>query len=174
MSTVTAAITDGKAMIDQQIDSTGAEFRELARTQAWHYSIYNATALCRLAETANQFGTNLWSYTGSGGGTLPLAVDYLVGGAEMGPSGFTLEPTCNPPNATQSVATMTKCSPTQVATVAAGDGGTTPAFDQTEPFYEFHAAATEAMDSKAAAAVSQSPAPGAIDMWPLIPSCRLV
>jgi len=176
VDTVTAAAADGKKLIDDQIDSNGAQYRELARTQAWHYSIYNATALCRLAETANQFGTNLWSYKNDGGGTLALGMDFFVGGAERGPNGFALNPDCPDGSTTQSAATALKCSPPQVTTVP-GDGpdaGYVPAFDQTEPFYELHATASEANDPTANGAVRGSPAPGGVDMWPLIPSCRIV
>jgi hypothetical protein len=173
-ATVTAMIDSGKKRIDDQIDGTGAQYRELARTQAWHYSIYNATALCRLAETASQFGTNLWTYVGTSGGTVLLAMEYLADGAAMGETGFQYGPACVPPNAGQTPATTAKCTPTQITVVPTEEpGGTMPAFDQAEPFYNLHAAAAEAMSTKAAAAVTQAPAPGGIDMWPLIPSCRI-
>jgi len=173
---VTTAIADGKARIDEQINAQGAQYRELARTQAWHYSIYNATALCRLAETSNQFGTNLWSYVGSGGGSLPLAFEYFVGGAQMGASGFMLNPTCKPPNASLTVATANKCSPTQVQTVPGDspDAGAVPAFDNSEPYYDLRATAVEANDAKTAAAIPQAAVPMGVDMFSLIPSCRIV
>jgi hypothetical protein len=78
------------------------------------------------------------------------------------------------------MATTAKCSPTQLAMVPVdGPGGNMmPAWDPTEAYYLLRAAASEAMDTKAAAAFPQAlpppPPSGGTDMWPLIPSCRIV
>jgi hypothetical protein len=40
-------------------------------------------------------------------------------------------------------------------------------------FYELHAAADEAKDAKAAAALPEVASPEGVDMWPLISSCRV-
>jgi hypothetical protein len=71
----------------------------------------------------------------------------MIGGGEQGASGFMLLPT----------------SPAQIGT-----------FDPSDVFYELHAAAAEAMDQNAAGALSMVPAPLSIDMWSIIPSCRVV
>jgi hypothetical protein len=39
--------------------------------------------------------------------------------------------------------------------------------------YELHAAAAEASDAKAAAALTRVPPPEGVDMWPIVPSCRV-
>jgi hypothetical protein len=175
MGTVTAMLASGRARINDMIDSTGAQYRELARTRAWHYSIFNATALCRLAETGNQFGTNLWSHVGTAGGTLALAMEYLAVGAAGGEGAFKYGRACVPPDATQTAATAARCTPTQVVAVPPEDPGdpVEPVFDQTQPYYDLRATVAETMNAKVAAAVSLATVPGGIDMFPLIPSCRI-
>jgi hypothetical protein len=146
MNVVMQALQDGMALIDAQIQADGSMPLELARTTAWHYTNYNASALCRLAELGSQNGVNLWTHVNPSGATLATAIDYTIGGAEQGSSGFVLLPT----------------SPAQIGT-----------FDQFDAFYELHAAAGEAMDAKAAAALPLTPAPQGVDIWPVLPECRV-
>jgi hypothetical protein len=147
MNAATGALQDGMALVDLQIQGNGALPLELARTTAWHYSNYDGHALCRLAEVGNQIGVNLWAHVNPSGASLATAIDYLIGGGEQGAPGFTLLPT----------------SPAQIGT-----------FDPSDVFYELHAAAAEAMDPNAAKALPMVPAPLGVDMWSLVPSCRVV
>lgn len=71
-----------------QIDADGSQPLELSRTRSWHYSNFNVTALCRLAEVGRHAGVDLWSYTAPGGGSLSKAVDYLIPAAEQGASAW--------------------------------------------------------------------------------------
>ncbi|MFD0634094.1 alginate lyase family protein [Catenulispora yoronensis] len=50
-----------------QIQADGSQPLELSRTRSWHYSNFNVTALCRLAEVGRHVGVDLWSYTAPGG-----------------------------------------------------------------------------------------------------------
>lgn len=122
-----------------QIKSDGSQPLELSRTRSWHYSNFNATALCRLAEVGRHVGVDLWSYTAPDGGSLAKAVNYLIPAAENGSSAWPHE-----------------------------ELGT---FDQTLAVYELHAAAAEAHDPAAKAALGHVPAPGGTDLWPIEPDC---
>ncbi len=146
VTAATSALQDAAELIDLQIQGDGSQPKELRRTRAWHYSNFNGHALCRLAEVGRKVGVDLWAHRAAGGGSLTAAIDFMIDGAERGDSGFRLAPT----------------SPAQIGKI-----------EPSELFYELHAAATEASDAKAAAALSRVPAPDGIDMWPLVPSCRV-
>jgi hypothetical protein len=126
--------------IATQIKSDGSQPLELARTRPWHYSNFNATALCRLAETGRHVGVNLWSFTASKGGSLVKAVDFLIPAAEHGSSSWKFHDIDQP-------------------------------LDQSLALYELHAAADEAGDANAKAAIPHVPAPSGGDIWPLLPAC---
>jgi hypothetical protein len=142
----TDALRDGATLIDLQIDRDGSQPMELGRTMAWHYSNFNGHALCRLAEVGAKVGVNLWEHVNRRGASLATAIDYMIGGGERGSSGFGL-PSSSPPQ--------------------------TGAFEPSDVFYELRAAAAEGMDSRAGAALSSVPPPQGVDMWPLVPSCRV-
>jgi Alginate lyase len=142
----TGALRDAAELIDLQIEPDGSQPKELGRTRAWHYSNFNGHALCRLAEVGRKIGVDLWGHATPRGATLATAIDYMIGGAEQGDRGFTLAPS----------------SPTQIEKV-----------DPSEVFYELHAAAAEASDAKAAAALPRVSPPEGVDMWPIVPSCRV-
>jgi hypothetical protein len=72
--------------IAKQIAADGAQAQELARTNSWGYSNWNAEGFCRLAETASHVGVDLWSY---GGGSIVKAIDYLIPTAEKGKASWT-------------------------------------------------------------------------------------
>ncbi len=52
--------------------------QELARTTSWHYSNFNVAGLCRLAAVAKHVGVDLWSYEAPDGGSLVRAIDFLI------------------------------------------------------------------------------------------------
>jgi hypothetical protein len=79
MSAATKLVTSVKTnRINKQIDSSGKQPMEMSRTRPWHYANYNLQGLIRFAELGRKVGVNLWSYTGSGGGSMPKAVDFLL------------------------------------------------------------------------------------------------
>lgn len=49
--------------IAEQIEADGRQPHELARTQGWHYSIFNLEALFNAASIADKLGIDLWSET---------------------------------------------------------------------------------------------------------------
>jgi hypothetical protein len=64
--------------IDTQITGTGSMPQELSRTTSWHYSNFNAAGLCRLAAVAKHVGVDLWSYQSADGGSIVKAIDFLI------------------------------------------------------------------------------------------------
>ena len=64
--------------IDPQIESDGRMPLELARPTSWHYSNYNASAFCRLASVGQRVGVDLWSYTNPKGGSITKAITFMI------------------------------------------------------------------------------------------------
>jgi Alginate lyase len=148
-SAVTSVLRDGMELVDLQFLGDGSQPKELGRTRAWHYSNFNGHALCRLAEVGRKVGVDLWAHAKPGGASLATGIDYLIGWADrvgQGDGGFVLPAS----------------SPAQIEKI-----------DPSELFYELHAAAADASDAKAAAALSRVPPPEGVDMWSLVPSCRV-
>ena len=171
--------------IDAQIMSDGRMPQELSRTTSWHYSNYNASGMCHLAEVAKRAGVDLWAYQSPGGGSIVKAIAYLIPAAT----------TASPPGPWAQYNDIT--SP----------------FDkvyQAESYYSIRAAAQYGNNAAAQAVVSQKPIPitvpghycsgdrfptgsdfcaitkgaavfddlqplatPAVDMWPIIPTCRM-
>lgn len=74
-----ATVTTAEAKrIDGQIAADGTMPQELARTTSWHYSNYNIAGLCRLAGVAKHVGVDSWNYEGPSGGSIVKAIDYLL------------------------------------------------------------------------------------------------
>jgi hypothetical protein len=74
------AITEGakSKRIDAQISADGGMPQELARTTSWHYSNYNIAGLCRLAGVAAHVGSDLWAYRSASGASIVKAIDFLL------------------------------------------------------------------------------------------------
>jgi hypothetical protein len=61
-----------------QIEPDGREPLELARTNAWSYSIGNLDGLMQLADIGQQVGVDLWHYQAPNGGSIRGALDFLL------------------------------------------------------------------------------------------------
>ncbi|HET6280194.1 MAG TPA: alginate lyase family protein [Polyangia bacterium] len=171
--------------IDSQINGDGSMPEELSRTTSWHYSNYNASGMCHLAEIGKRAGVDLWGYQSPGGGSIAKAIAFLIPTAT----------TASPPGPW------------------AQYGDITSPFDkvyQAESYYSIRAAAQYGNNPAAQAVVNQKPIPivvpghycsgdrfptgsdfcaitkgaavftdlqnlttPAVDMWPIIPTCRM-
>jgi hypothetical protein len=65
-----------------EIKPDGSQPLELARTKSFSYSVFNLTALMRLAQEADAVEVDLWSYRAADGASLRSALDYLLPYAE--------------------------------------------------------------------------------------------
>jgi hypothetical protein len=61
-----------------QIQSDGQQPLEQARTKSFGYCVFNLDALTRLAVLSRNVDVNLWSYTAPNGGSIRVALDYLL------------------------------------------------------------------------------------------------
>ena len=64
--------------IGKQFETDGRQPRELERTRAWDYSIFNLTAFFNLARLGSRVDVDLWQYKTADGRSLRQAFDYLV------------------------------------------------------------------------------------------------
>jgi hypothetical protein len=65
-------------LLGGQIKADGRQPLELARTNSWNYSTFNMVAATNLATTARYLGIDLYHCTGSSGGSIARAVDFLI------------------------------------------------------------------------------------------------
>jgi alginate lyase len=63
--------------IATQIEADGRQTHELARTQAWHYSIFNLHALFAAAAIADKVGTDMWNAE-TNNRSMRKAIDWLI------------------------------------------------------------------------------------------------
>jgi hypothetical protein len=139
-ATATTLIGNARAnRIAKQIDGTGRQPAELARTRPWHYANFNLQALCRLAEAGRHVGLDLWAYRAPNGASIALAADLLIPAATTGQSAWTFPDL--------------------------------DVFDPSLALDKLHAAADQAGDATARAAVAQVPTPSGGDLWPIVPAC---
>lgn len=67
-----------RADIDTEFEPDGSQPRELARTRAWSYSVFNLNAFMELAVLGQRVGVDLWNYSAPDGSSLRRGLDYLV------------------------------------------------------------------------------------------------
>ncbi|MEI7924977.1 MAG: alginate lyase family protein [Chloroflexota bacterium] len=64
--------------IAAQIEPSGQQPRELARTKAWSYSVFNLDAMFNLAALGERAGVDLWNYESPDGRGMRRALDWLL------------------------------------------------------------------------------------------------
>jgi len=64
--------------IAKQIEPDGRQPRELERTQAWNYSLFNLEALFDAASIADKLGMDLWNYETQDKRGIRTALDWLL------------------------------------------------------------------------------------------------
>ena len=64
--------------IAQQVESDGRQPRELARTQAWQYSLFNLEGLFDAAALAGKVGIDLWKYETADKRSIRSALEWLI------------------------------------------------------------------------------------------------
>jgi hypothetical protein len=73
-----AALERSRAAIGREFDPDGSQPRELARTRAWDYSIFNLTAFLTQAAMGDRLDIKLWNYQTPDGRSLRKGVEYLI------------------------------------------------------------------------------------------------
>jgi Alginate lyase len=64
--------------VARHVEKDGRQPRELERTRAWDYSIFNLTAFFHLARLGDRVGVDLWHFVTPDGRSLRTALDYLI------------------------------------------------------------------------------------------------
>jgi Alginate lyase len=64
--------------IARQIEADGRQPRELARTQSWHYAVFNLEAMFDAAAIGDRIGIDLWSYQSADQRGIRTALDWLL------------------------------------------------------------------------------------------------
>jgi len=64
--------------IAKQIEPDGRQLRELQRSQAWNYSLFNLEALFDAASIAEKLGMDLWNYETQDKRSIRKALDWLL------------------------------------------------------------------------------------------------
>lgn len=62
----------------QQVEPSGAQPDELARTRPLHYSVFNLEAYFYAARVGDHLGLDLWHYRAENGVSLQTAIDFLL------------------------------------------------------------------------------------------------
>lgn len=71
-------LQSARAEIGRQFEPDGRQPRELERTRAWDYSIFNLTAFMRLAVYGDEVGVDFWNFRSRDGASLRQGLEYLI------------------------------------------------------------------------------------------------
>ena len=71
-------IQEARKRIEDQFDADGNQAAELKRTLSLRYSLFNITALSRLARVGDSLGENLWEFTPQHGCGMKKGLDVLL------------------------------------------------------------------------------------------------
>jgi hypothetical protein len=74
----TRVLSGSQQRIARHVEKDGRQPRELERTRAWDYSIFNLTAFFHLATLGDRVGVDLWHFVTPDGRSLRTALDYLI------------------------------------------------------------------------------------------------
>jgi hypothetical protein len=64
--------------LENQLDATGQQTHEIARTRSFFYSCYNLNALTSIAMVGDKLGMDMWHYKTKDHKSLTLAINYLA------------------------------------------------------------------------------------------------
>jgi beta-glucosidase len=73
-----SVLEDVPADIAQEFEPDGRQPREIVRTRAWDYSIFDLTAFLHLAAFGDRVGVDLWNYSTPDGRSLRKGLEYLL------------------------------------------------------------------------------------------------
>jgi hypothetical protein len=78
MDVARTRLLGARSEIGRQFEADGRQPRELARTRAWDYSIFNLTAFLHLAALGDRVGVDLWNHRTADGRGLRQGLEYLI------------------------------------------------------------------------------------------------
>jgi hypothetical protein len=73
-----AVVMNSRKRMDSQLAADSSMPEEIARQTSWHYSNYGTAAFCRTAGVGKHVGIDLWAYTTTKGATLAKAIAFLI------------------------------------------------------------------------------------------------
>ena len=70
-------VASAQERLDYQMDNEGKFPKEMERTIALHYTVFNLDAYFMIASMADKLGTNFWNYTSPSGKSLKKGFDFI-------------------------------------------------------------------------------------------------